>query len=163
MEADLPGEASFEGRNGRHAQCLLIKPSPQTRHILSSLPVCLSVCTAAAAATQGIQTPGHFGGFSSDGSVFTVADDFRLEQTTQIVGLTWWGGYFNQPTSPDAFTVRIFSDDGGSPGVQRSFEGEPWQPYFDNTAFALTVIPEPGSTLAVALGLGVLGLWRHRR
>jgi hypothetical protein len=62
------------------------------------------------------QLPGNFGGFSSDGSVLTVADDFRFEQDTLVGGVIWWGGYFNPPPGPDNFTVSLFSDSGGHPG-----------------------------------------------
>jgi len=188
---------------------------------------------ATVAAAQVVQTPGHFGGFGSDGGVFAVADDFQFEQQVQVTGLTWWGGYLNPPAEPDQFTIRIFSDDQGRPGtlleeflvrpasrettgrflnephdlypefeyaarlstpwvaaagetywlsivnpprdswlwaasdtgthpgVQRSFEGEPWQPYFDNTAFALTAIPEPTSAMAVALCMVLVGFIRR--
>src|SRR5262245_38752376 len=66
------------------------------------------------------QLPGHFGGFSSDGQVITVADDFQLNQSALINNITWWGGYgsINLPTpSSDNFTIRLFSDVGGAPGT----------------------------------------------
>ena len=66
------------------------------------------------------QSPGHFGGFSSDGQRITVADEFQLGQSTLIRNITWWGGYLteNLPTPPiDNFTVRLFTDAGGQPGA----------------------------------------------
>ena len=46
------------------------------------------------------------------------ADGFRLSATTAVTGLTWWGSYSQDPTTlpADAFSVRIFADDGsGAP------------------------------------------------
>lgn len=66
------------------------------------------------------QSPGHFGGFGSDGKIITVADDFQLSQRTLIHGITWWGGYLStQLSTPtdDNFTIRLFSDNGTTPGA----------------------------------------------
>lgn len=77
--------------------------------------------TAAAAGTVAYeQSPGHFGGFLSDGQVITVADEFQLNQSTLINNITWWGGYAstNLPTPlADNFTIRLFTDNGGQPGA----------------------------------------------
>jgi hypothetical protein len=48
------------------------------------------------------------------------ADGFRLSATTVVTGLTWWGSYSQDPTTlaADAFSVRIFADDGtGAPAA----------------------------------------------
>ena len=67
------------------------------------------------------QSPGHFGGFGSDGQVITVADEFQLDQAASIRNITWWGGYGNTvdfpPPVADHFTIRLFTDNGGKPGV----------------------------------------------
>ena len=63
------------------------------------------------------QLPGQFGGFSSDGIVLTVADNFELDQNALISGLVWWGGYFNPPPGSDNFTISLYSDNGGQPGT----------------------------------------------
>jgi len=66
------------------------------------------------------QSPGHFGGFSSDGQFITVADDFQLSQRMLIHSITWWGGYLSSylpNPADDNFTIRLFSDDGGKPGA----------------------------------------------
>jgi hypothetical protein len=63
------------------------------------------------------QLPGHFGGFSSDGNLLTVADNYQLTQDTLISGLSWWGGYGNPPSGPENFTVRLYSDNGDRPGA----------------------------------------------
>ena len=180
------------------------------------------------------QLPGHFGGFSADGSVWTVADNFELGQDTVIGGLIWWGGYFNPPPGPDNFTVCFYSDDGGqpvtlleqyafgaviavatgqfvnapglypefeysanlptpflaqagvtywlsivnpppeiwlweasasplNPGVERSFNGGAWEPYYDNTSFALVVVPEPASLSLLVFGMFGITLLRRRQ
>ncbi len=77
--------------------------------------------TAAAAETIAYeQSPGHLGGFSTDGQGITVADDFQIDHSTLINNITWWGGYgsTNLPTPPtDNFTIRLFADSGGQPGA----------------------------------------------
>lgn len=47
------------------------------------------------------------------------ADDFVLaDGIDTIVDFHWWGVYANRNTpSPDAFTIRIFEDNGGTPEV----------------------------------------------
>jgi hypothetical protein len=40
-----------------------------------------------------------------------------------------------------------------NPGVQRSFDGVTWQPYFDNTAFELVGVPEPDVRSLVMAGI----------
>ena len=69
------------------------------------------------------QSPGHFGGFDSDGPGITVADEFQLDQSAFIQNITWWGGYslgyrveFPPPVADD-FTLRLFADQSGKPGV----------------------------------------------
>ena len=62
------------------------------------------------------QSPGHFGGFVSDGQI-TVADEFHLSQSTTINKIVWWGGYLNTSPSTDNFTIRLFADNGGKPGA----------------------------------------------
>jgi len=66
------------------------------------------------------QSPGHFGGFSSDGQGLTVADDFLLGRQMPIHSIMWWGGYGSTDLSvlaDDNFTIRLLSDDGGKPGA----------------------------------------------
>src|SRR6185436_5506776 len=58
-----------------------------------------------------------FGGFDSDGSVFTVADEFRFTKNALIGSLSWWGGYANPPPGPDSFSLQLFNDAGGHPGI----------------------------------------------
>ena len=86
------------------------------RAVLPGIVVGLSTLSVAQAASF-LQPPGHFGGFGSDGSVFSVADDFQYAEATPISGLNWWGGYLNPPSGPDVFTVRLFADDDGRPGT----------------------------------------------
>jgi len=180
------------------------------------------------------QLPGHFGGFSSDGSVITVADNFQVGQDTLIGGLSWWGGYLNAPPGPDNFTICLYSDNGGQPetlleqyafgavnavatgqfvnapdlypefeysanlpapflaragvtywlsivnppadiwlweasasalhpGVERSFNGNSWEPYYDNTAFALVAVPEPRGMILITTGLASMMVFTGRR
>ena len=47
-------------------------------------------------------------------------------------------------------------------GVQRSFNGGAWQPYYDRTALQLVVVPEPSSALLLAGALVMLLVKRHR-
>jgi hypothetical protein len=67
------------------------------------------------------QSPGHFGGFFSDGQDITVADEFQLDQSALIRNISWWGGYGSTvdfpPPVADDFTIRLFTDDGGIPGA----------------------------------------------
>lgn len=202
--------------------------SAVNKHLLWLL---IGVGVGGPASADYLQSPGHFGGFGSDGGIITVADDFRFDQNTLIGGLNWWGGYFNPPPGPDNFTIRLYTDNAGqpgllltgfnlgpitktptgsfvnpglyaefrysadllspfeakagdrywlsivnpprdiwlweasgnplNPGVQRSFHGGDWQPYFDNTAFELVSVPEPSSSLLLTVGL--LAAWRRTR
>ena len=63
------------------------------------------------------QSPSRNGGANSDGIVTSVADDFQLSADTTVTRIRWWGGYFNPPPVPDAFSVRLFADQGGQPGA----------------------------------------------
>jgi hypothetical protein len=65
------------------------------------------------------QPPGHFGGVGSDGPLFTVADEFQLDQSTLIKNITWWGGYYatSVPGPGDNFTIQLFADSDGQPGT----------------------------------------------
>jgi hypothetical protein len=63
------------------------------------------------------QSPARAGGAGSDGVQTTVADDFQLDQDAAITRIRWWGSYVNPPPVPDTFTLRIFADDGGTPGA----------------------------------------------
>jgi hypothetical protein len=67
------------------------------------------ICTPA----SGLQPPGHFGGFTSDGQPFTVADDFVLPEGPAVGQLVWWGGYSSPEPGQDTFVVQLYSDDGG--------------------------------------------------
>jgi hypothetical protein len=83
------------------------------KHLFSFL---LSLAIVSSATADYLQSPGHFGGFGSDGGVITVADDFQFTQDTVIGRLHWWGGYFNPPPGPDNFIIQLFADNGGQPG-----------------------------------------------
>ncbi|MBI3804726.1 MAG: hypothetical protein HY282_13295 [Nitrospirae bacterium] len=64
------------------------------------------------------QRGGATSGFTLPGSVsplIVVADNFGSKQSAQIGRVTWWGGYFN-PSGPDNFTLRFYSDTAGKPG-----------------------------------------------
>src|SRR5205809_1329498 len=65
----------------------------------------LSVLTTTASAADYQQLPVHGGGAGSIGWIQTVADDFQFSSLTPIGSLTWWGGYFNPPTSADNFSL----------------------------------------------------------
>ena len=111
---------SFPPAQHWHVQCLVKHPSLMThRAILPGIALGLSTVYVVRAANF-LQPPGHFGGFGSDGSVFSVADDFQYSETTPVRGLAWWGGYFNPSSEPDEFTVRLYADDKGRPGEGRS-------------------------------------------
>jgi hypothetical protein len=186
-----------------------------------SLAVLLSSFVVSAGAAGYVQLPGHFGGFDSDQTVISVADEFQLVQNTSIASLVWWGADYGEVI--DSFTAQLFSDSDGKPGallsgftigpiqktatgnfvndpdlypeyrysaglqmpflalanakywlsifnlgqpwlwevsgsesnlgVQRTFHGEAWQPYYDNTAFQLVEVPEPASFSLIALGM----------
>lgn len=71
---------------------------PRVNHVtpakmVMAILLCALVLRTPAAVYQ--QLPGQFGGFSSDGSTITVADDFQLGQDTLIGSIGWWGGYFD--------------------------------------------------------------------
>ncbi len=76
--------------------------------------ICLAAFTTSAVPLYQ-QLPGHFGGFDSDATL-TVADDFQLQQPALIGGLIWWGGNYGSVPQDD-FTVRLYSDSGGQPGL----------------------------------------------
>lgn len=48
-----------------------------------------------------------------------VADDFDLQLHSTITDIHWWGayGFSDTPTEPDNFTIQIFADAGGAPGL----------------------------------------------
>jgi hypothetical protein len=52
------------------------------------------------------------------------ADDFSIQDSSQITSLNWWGQYAfeNTPQGPDDFTVRIFADASGSPSASPLFQ-----------------------------------------
>jgi hypothetical protein len=79
------------------------------------------LCLTAAAAFQTSvfeQAPWHLGGYSSDGTAITVADEFQFVDATPIGRITWWGGYPGLQSPPvDNFTIRIFADNAGQPGA----------------------------------------------
>jgi len=98
--------------------------SKQYRHlatIITGVGLTFFSITAEAETIGYEQSPGHFGGFSSDGQVITVADEFQLDQSAFIRNITWWGGYGNTvefpPPVADDFTIRLFADQSGEPGV----------------------------------------------
>ena len=63
------------------------------------------------------QSPGHFGGFLSDGQIFTVADEFQIDEAAVISSVTWWGGYTSMLLpETDNFAISFYTDDGGKPG-----------------------------------------------
>jgi len=93
---------------------------PRVNHVTpAKMVMAILLCALALRTPAAVyqQLPGQFGGFSSDGSTITVADDFQLGQDTLIGSIVWWGGYFNPAPGPDNFTVRLFADDGGQPGL----------------------------------------------
>lgn len=56
---------------------------------------------------------------------FQAADDFQLQAgANTITDIHWWGlyGFSNTATEPDDFTIRFFSDAGGSPALNPLFE-----------------------------------------
>jgi hypothetical protein len=58
------------------------------------------------------------------GSRAQRADDFIIDSDSFITSFDWWGQYafFDTPTAPDNFTVRIFSDVGETPSLRPVFE-----------------------------------------
>ena len=82
------------------------------------LVILLSLNAAISDAAVYQQLPGHFGGLGSD-SISVSADDFQFAQATPIGSIAWWGGsYTPSPMDdPDAFSVRLFSDSNGQPGM----------------------------------------------
>jgi hypothetical protein len=66
------------------------------------------------------------------------ADGFRLSATTVVTGLTWWGSYSQDPTTlaADAFSVRIFADDGSGAPEATPRETISQQPIRSSTALS---------------------------
>jgi hypothetical protein len=98
--------------------------SKQSRHlatIITGVGLTFFSITAEAETIGYEQSPGHRAGFTSDGQVYTVADAFQLDQSAFIRNITWWGGYGNTgdfpPPVADDFTIRLFADQSGKPGV----------------------------------------------
>ncbi|HSB01691.1 MAG TPA: hypothetical protein VLE49_13660 [Anaerolineales bacterium] len=65
------------------------------------------------------QAPGHSGAFLSAERETTIAEDFQFDQPTLISNIEWWGGYGSHTSFPsdDNFTVRLYADNGGTPGA----------------------------------------------
>jgi len=76
-------------------------------------------------------------------------------------GVRYWVSIVNSPIN---FWLWEASASPLNPGVQRSYDSGPWQPYDYNTAFELVPVPEPDAALfAAALGsLGLLAV-QHRK
>lgn len=66
------------------------------------------------------------------------ADGFRLSATTVVTGLTWWGSYSQDPTTlpADAFSVRIFADDGSGAPEAAPTEAISQQPIRSSTSLS---------------------------
>lgn len=84
------------------------------------LPVVLgaSLVCPASAALVFVQSPANGDDAFASISAEQSADGFTLSTATSVTGLTWWGSYSQDPTTlpADAFSVRIFADDGsGAP------------------------------------------------
>jgi hypothetical protein len=98
--------------------------SKQSRHlatIITGVGLTFFSITAEAETIGYEQSPGHRAGFTSDGQVYTVADAFQLDQSAFIRNITWWGNYAHDKSFPppvaDDFTIRLFADQDGEPGV----------------------------------------------
>lgn len=71
-----------------------------------------------ASAAEYQQPPDPRGGsFDSNGSSITWADDFQFAESTTIRALSWWGHDNGPRSGPDLFSVRLFTDAAGRPGV----------------------------------------------
>ena len=98
--------------------------SKQYRHlatIITGVGLTFFSITAEAETIGYEQSPGQSAGFTSDGQSYTVADEFQLDQSALIQNISWWGGYAHDirypPPVADDFTIRLFTDQGGEPGV----------------------------------------------
>jgi len=49
------------------------------------------------------------------------ADEFVSSNNFILDTITWWGEYDGATPTTDSFTVQLFSDDGGSPGINPSY------------------------------------------
>jgi hypothetical protein len=106
-------------------------------------------------------SPDWFDGHGSDFDVFNtgfhaqIADDFSLQPGSgAITGITWWGDYSptQTPQPLDSFTIRIFSDAGGTAalnpletlsinGLTRTATGQKLAGKFDVYEYTATVAP----------------------
>jgi hypothetical protein len=97
------------------------KQSRNLATIITGVGLTFFSITAEAETIGYEQSPGHFGAFGSDGQVGSVADEFQLDQSALIRNITWWGGYDSTvefpPPVADDFTIRLFADQSGKPGV----------------------------------------------
>lgn len=106
--------------------------------------------TVAKVATgQFVNAPGLYPEFKYSAS---FATPFLAE-----AGVTYWVSIVNPPRDIWLWEASASSL---NPGVQRSFQGGAWEPYFDNTAFQLVVVPEP-SVLTISFG-GIIIFLRRR-
>ncbi len=91
--------------------------------------------------------------FSTDGSTFVPVTTVTLNADDRLFGPTGNGGIITLPgSSATSAFIRLGFDAGSS------------QPVIDNVAISadLSAIPEPGTALLVAAGLGCLGAARRR-
>lgn len=69
-------------------------------------------------------------------------------------GTTYWLSITYSPTGTWLWEDSSRADIGA--GVQRSYKGGAWEPYYDRTAMQLVVVPEPSSALLLA---GAVASW----
>lgn len=76
-------------------------------------------------------------------------------------GTTYWLSIGYGQTSTWLWEASVSTDINS--GVQRSYSGGPWQPYFDRTAFQLVVVPEPNGALLLAGAVASMAVIRRSR
>jgi hypothetical protein len=103
------------------------------------------------------------GGYVNDPDLYP---EFRYSATLQTpflaqAGTTYWLSITYSPTGTWLWEASSSTDINS--GVQRSYNGGAWEPYYDRTAMQLVVVPEPSSALllAVAVAVSVIISRRH--
>lgn len=111
------------------------------------LPVILgaSLVSASSAAVLFDQSPVDGNDAFASISAEQSAGGFVLSTTTSVTGLTWWGSYSQDPTTlpADAFSVRIFADDGGGAPAANPSETISQQP----TRVATSLLDQTGAAV----------------
>ncbi|HOX39167.1 MAG TPA: PEP-CTERM sorting domain-containing protein [Candidatus Brocadiia bacterium] len=100
--------------------------------------VMILVLSASFAALAAIVQPpdGVNGYYSNTPFPQGIADDFVSPISGQVTAIEWFGGYVDNLPSTNLFTIKIFTEIGGLPGVKISEESAPIVPIGTSVVFS---------------------------